>query len=526
MRTMVDEFIQGNSALQKYIDDYVEAQAIIQTLNNPSGSFFTGAGLGEPKYMIDISRFNGNWGRPQRDGPALRAIALMEYVTWLIGDGQTSKARKTIWPVIANDLAYTGQYWNQTGFDLWEEVKGSSFFTTQNQYRALAQGAQVAKKLGVKCNACVNEAPQVLCFLQSFWNGKTIVANTNLQTTRSGADANTLLGAISVFDIDAYCDNASMQPCNSKILASHKVLVDSFRSVYGINNGKGAGQAAAIGRYAEDVYYKGNPWYLTTLSAAEVLYDAVAQWKARHQLTVDDISYGFFKDIYPNVTKQTYKAGNSNSVFAQICNAATSYADGFVQIALQYTPTNGSLSEQFGRDDGLPLSAYDLTWSYASFITMSQRRSGQYPASWGTRNAAAIASTCAGTSTTGTYVPATAAGAPNNPVSCTVSTTFNVNASTYYGENIFLIGNTSDTGSWNPSNALPMDASGYTNDRPLWTLTVDLAAGEDLSYKYVRQETDQSYIYESINRTLNVESCNSQPSPVEDSWIGESGTPS
>ena len=127
----------------------------------------------------------------------------------------------------------------------------------------------MAKKLGMKCDACTNEAPQVLCFLQSYWNGKTLVANTNLQTTRSGADANTLLGAISTFDIDAYCDHPSIQPCNSKVLASHKVLVDSFRSIYGINKGRTTGKAAAIGRYAEDVCYKGNPWYLTTLSAAE-----------------------------------------------------------------------------------------------------------------------------------------------------------------------------------------------------------------------------------------------------------------
>ena len=408
-------------------------------------------------------------------------------------------------------------------------MPASSFFTSQAQYRALAEGAQVAKKLGLTCDVCVSEAPNVKCFLQSYWNGKTIVANTQVQSsvTRNGADANTLLGSISIFDIDATCDDESLQPCNSKILASHKVLVDSFRTIYDINKDRPVGQAAAIGRYSEDVYYNGNPWYLTTLSAAEVLYDAVAQWKTQQQLTVDDISYAFFEDLYPSVVKGTYEAGytnSSNSSFAEICSAVTNYADGFVSVAQQHIPANGSLSEQFGRSDGLPLSAYDLTWSYASFVTMAQRRSGQYPPSWGASNAAK--SVCQASSANGTYVPAVAAGAPNDPVSCTVETTFNVNASTYYGENIYLIGNSSDLGKWDPANAQPLNANAYTDSRPLWSTSADLAAGEGLDYKFLRMEQDGSYIYESENRTLSVASCGSSPSPVEASWVGETGTPS
>lgn len=87
---LVDEFIFGNTALQTVIEDYVHAQAVLQTVANPSGTFLPqGAGLGEPKFMVDGSRFNGAWGRPQRDGPALRAIALMTYSNWLIKNGQT-----------------------------------------------------------------------------------------------------------------------------------------------------------------------------------------------------------------------------------------------------------------------------------------------------------------------------------------------------------------------------------------------------------------------------------------------------
>lgn len=57
---IVDEFIFGNHALQPQIEKYVEAQAILQTVTNPSGPLLHhGLGLGEPKYEVDGTRFNG-----------------------------------------------------------------------------------------------------------------------------------------------------------------------------------------------------------------------------------------------------------------------------------------------------------------------------------------------------------------------------------------------------------------------------------------------------------------------------------
>ena len=111
-KTIIDEFVFGNKALQPYIEDYLHAQAVLQTVSNPSGTLLpNGAGLGEPKYAANGSRFNGNWGRPQRDGPSLRAVALISYSNYLISQGQRDRVKTEIWPIIANDLAYAGQYW-------------------------------------------------------------------------------------------------------------------------------------------------------------------------------------------------------------------------------------------------------------------------------------------------------------------------------------------------------------------------------------------------------------------------------
>jgi glucoamylase len=53
-------------------------------VENPSGGLGNGRGLGEPKFMADETPFTGSWGRPQRDGPALRATTMIELGWWLL----------------------------------------------------------------------------------------------------------------------------------------------------------------------------------------------------------------------------------------------------------------------------------------------------------------------------------------------------------------------------------------------------------------------------------------------------------
>jgi len=316
-----------------------------------------------------------------------------------------------------------------------------------------------------------------------------------------------------------------------------KVYVDSFRAIYPINAGIAANAAVATGRYPEDVYYGGNPWYLCTLSVAETLYDAAAQFRRQGQFTIDAVNLAFFQGIYPAAKAGTYAAprgygpggswwsnwGSSNcgtqtwgspsrmngkggrpapsSTFSDILTAMTDYADGFVSVVEKYTATNGSLSEQYNRTTGEQLSAYDLTWSFASFVTVAQRRNGQYPASWNSTRAAAIPTTCAATSAMGTYAPATAAGASALSTACTVQVTFNVNASTSFGQNIYITGDTPALGNWAPGYE-PMVPPNY----PIWYSIVDLAPSTTYHYKYVHQNT-ASYAFETVNRTVTTPAC-------------------
>jgi glucoamylase len=316
-------------------------------------------------------------------------------------------------------------------------------------------------------------------------------------------------------------------------LSNLKVYIDSFRTIYTINrNSTSNFSAVATGRYAEDIYFDGNPWYLTTLAVAEQIYDAIQQWNKESSLTVTDLDYAFWQSVYPDAAIGTYSGNDSK--FTAYRNAALTYADAFVSVVLKYTPNSGALAEQYSRENGTALSARDLTWSYASFVTMRGARLAatsdysQVP-SWGSSNGKTVPDVCIASSVPGVYTPATGAGAPSIPGGCTILVTFNVNASTYFGENIYLTGNTVDLGNESPNDALPGSAIAYSAERPLWTFTVELPANSTVAYNYLRKESDGSYLYETLNRTLDVPVCVNggagQNVTLEDAWVGPVGTP-
>ncbi|KAH8595915.1 Six-hairpin glycosidase-like protein [Bisporella sp. PMI_857] len=547
-KTIVDTFIATyDSSLQIQIQNYITAQAKLQTVNTPSGGPSSG-GLAEPKYNADGSAFTGSWGRPQRDGPALRATALVAYAKWLVSNGYSSTASSLVWPVIQNDLSYVAQYWNQTGFDLWEEVSGSSFFTINAQHRALVEGSSLAALLGKTCTYCDSQAPQILCFLQKFWSSSQslVIANINQNNGRSGKDANSILGSIQTFDPTAACDATTFQPCSDRALANHKTTTDAFRSIYSINSGIAQGVAVAVGRYPEDSYFGGNPWYLNTLAAAEQLYDALYTWNRQGSITITSVSLAFFKDIYSSAAVGTY--ASSTSTYSSLYNAVKTYADGYMNVVATYAQSNGSLSEQFSRSNGQPLSAYDLTWSYAAFLTAAARRAGVVPSSWGEPTASSVPSVCQATSASGTYstaptgsfptsqTPGTGVptatttqtntgttSAPTSTATCTpatsVAVTFNELVTTIYGQTIKIVGDVATLGSWKTANAIALSASGYTASNPLWTVTISFAPGTVILYKFINVASDGTVTWEKDpNRSYTVPASCATAVTVSGSW--------
>ncbi|KAJ6584037.1 glucoamylase [Mycena vulgaris] len=484
-KAIIDQFTSGaDTTLLGQIQNFVTAEQILQQVSNPSGTVSSG-GLGEPHYNIDESAFTAAWGRPQRDGPALRATAMIEYANWLLKNTTVANVVNTLWPTIKLDLDYVAADWNQTTFDLWEEVSSSSFFTTAVQHRSLREGAALATALG-QTSVVSNyntQAANTLCFLQSYWNptGGYITANTG--GGRSGKDANTALASIHTFDPAAGCDAVTFQPCSDKALSSLKVYVDSFRSIYTVNSGIASNAAVATGRYPEDSYMGGNPWYLTTAAVAEQLYDALIVWKAQGSLSVTPISLAFFQQFSPSVAAGTY--ASSTSTFTTLTSAVQTFADGFLAIHAKFTPSGGGLAEQYSRSNGVPLSAVDLTWSYAAAITMFEARAGTTSPGWGAAGLTvpATCQTSGGGSTGGGGTPPTG----------TVAVTFNVVATTVIGEDIYITGSVDSLQNWSPDSALILSPANY----PTWSITVNVPASSDIQYKYIRKFNGQLTSWES-----------------------------
>ncbi|KAJ3776989.1 glucoamylase [Lentinula raphanica] len=468
-QVIVDQFSLGiDTTTRGEIDNYVASQVIIQQVSNPSGTITTG-GLGEPKFNIDETAFTAAWGRPQRDGPALRSTALITWANFLLTEGNTSYVTSTLWPLIQNDLNYVAQNWNQSTFDLWEEVDSSSFFTTALQHRSLRQGVQLANALDQTSvvSSWTTQAGNLLCFLQSYWNtAGYITANTG--GGRSGKDANTVLASIHTFDATAGCDALTFQPCSDVALSNLLTYVNSFRSIYPINSGLANNVAAATGRYPEDSYMGGNPWYLTTLAVSEQLYDSLIVWNQQKSLNVTSLSLPFFQLFDSSVTVGTY--ASTSATFTTLTSAIKTFADGFVEIVAEFTPSSGSLSEQYSKSDGSQLSAADLTWSYAATLTSFDARAGVVPASWG---ASGLTSSCS----------ISTGGGGGGGSSGTVSVTFNVDATTVFGENIYICGSVDALQNWDPDTALILSAANY----PIWSITVDLPANTEVQYKYIRK---------------------------------------
>ncbi|KAL3456688.1 Six-hairpin glycosidase-like protein [Aspergillus heterothallicus] len=531
MKTLVEMFREGDTDLLPVIETWISSQARIQGLENPSGGLADGRGLGEPKFMADETPFAGSWGRPQRDGPALRVIAMIDFGWWLLSQGYHEMARDLVWPVVHNDLSYVVQYWNHSGgFDLWEEIQGRSFFTLAVSHRALIEGSIFAGSLERSCHECVPQAAQILCLMQSFWTGKYV--RSSLDSSRSGKDAGTLLGIIYTFNPHAECDDVTFQPCSSRALANHHRLTGIFRDIYDINADRGLDEAVAVGRYPEDVYSGGNPWFLCTLAAAEQLYDALHQWDRIGSITVTGVSLPFFKALHPSTVPGKYPS--SSETYHQLADAVQTYADGFVRIVQNYAWDNGSLSEQFSRYNGSHLSANDLAWSYATLLGASRRRNAIAPPPWGNPASPSVPATCSATAVPGTYSSVTITAWPaigglptTTPEPCQppvlVSVTFEVAAGTAWGEEIRIVGSTKSLGDWDPAKGVPLHADRYTAEQPLWYGTVSLAAGHTFEYKYIRASNGDITWEGRSNHLHRLKSCllhrRGKPQKARQRWL-------
>ncbi|KAK0638219.1 Glucoamylase GLU1 [Lasiodiplodia hormozganensis] len=428
MATVVDLYVAdptselSRTVLLPTLESYASISQKIQHTSNPSGDFtFPDLnGLGEPKFMVDGSPFTSNWGRPQRDGPALRATALMKFMRaynesnpgvwesrttastddWF---GRLYSAELPARSIIKADLEYVARHWPDSGFDLWEEVQGRHFFTGQAQLRALREGAEVAAAFADDGAAEYyrQQASRLESMVRNdFWDARggyiRATRGGDAEFQRSGMDCSVLLGSIHGNALEpAYPDAAVFPPHDDAVLVTLMKFVKDQRDRYPINAQPGQElsafpegdplRPAGVGRYPEDAYDgyasphpgAGNPWFLCTASVAEILFQTAARVNETATVEVSETGWEFWRglvcpesssDCPLSWDRKSYELGDGTGVVETALNRLKDLGDGFLAVIRKHASSDGALSEQFDRWTGYERGATDLTWSYGAFL--------------------------------------------------------------------------------------------------------------------------------------------------------------
>ncbi|KAJ4342694.1 Glucoamylase, intracellular sporulation-specific [Didymella glomerata] len=418
MNTLVNIYADDASSslggqLSTILDAYTSLQQTIQRTSNPSGTYDDLSGLGEPKFEIDGTPFTGSWGRPQRDGPALRALTLIHYLR------EYNTSHPTLWTssqadnffapfyeasmpptsAIKADLEYVSHYWNQSGFDLWEEVEGLHSFTLMVSARSLREGSHLARAFGDLGAAdwYTLQAGYIENLLSKFWNRQKGHLVETLWSKRSGLDCGLLLGSLHALPADNSEDNAVYPPWSDEILVSLLALARDQKDRFPINSSPLSSsddddeaeaedeepfEGTGLGRYPEDKYngytttQHGNPWFLCTSSAAEIMYRSASHFSTSSNLTISTTALPFYTALLASssldVNEGTY--GSNDALFHSIIERLGAVGDQFLNIVRRHVDAEGSMSEQFDKETGYMTGASDLTWSYGAFLQAVRAR--------------------------------------------------------------------------------------------------------------------------------------------------------
>ncbi|KAK0486190.1 glycoside hydrolase family 15 protein [Armillaria novae-zelandiae] len=476
LRYLIDEFVSGgDTSLQSQIEDIVKAQIEIQQIPNPSGSPPLD-GLGEPKFYVNKTAFLGEIGRPRRDGPAMRAISMVAWANYHLSQKNISYVENVLWPSIKLDLDYTSSNWNKTTYDIWGEVLSSSYWTSTVQHRALRQGIALGTAIGDTSisDSYTNQAESLL----SYWNtNEYMTANTG--SGRRGLDGSTVLASIHAFDSSAGCDPITFQPCSDRALANVHAYIDSF-SVFQTNYGVSKSKATSIGRYPEDKYMGGNPWYLAIFTTLSIV------WKMQSSLSISPR----FSD---NAEVGTYSA--SSSSYISMTSDIHDYAEGFISVAAKATPSDGVLTEEYSRLSGYGggFGQKPYSWSDVAVLTAFRARNGSSAEPWGAHE---VSLSCS--RQTGGWDPNTGL----------VTVDFYLHLDASWGGSakpepmlvmVYLSGSNEALGSWSTDKAIPLSPV----NSPIWSVTLQVNANETFEYKYLTKWETTPPVWEGgSNRSL------------------------
>ena len=331
MRVFIDMYTKTKeSKYFEYIINYIENEAKVQELKTLSG-------LGEPKINIDCSPFNGDWGRPQNDGPALRGIMMIKIINTFKYNYDTL-INKLISPIVIKDILYILDNYNKVSFDLWEEKLGWHFYTRIVQLKFLKDSIMINKylkldkKLITKIEGVINQLFSSLDdHICENEDGKYIISSFD--------ESGKVIKYEDAANLLAYChidydkDIIKKYPLHY-ILHTTKNLLSYFSEKYNDEDN------ICIGRYINDKYYNGHAWIICTISLAQVYIE-------------------LYKERNKKIKRSSMDRATSNPN-NDLFITANNILEKILTIDCDFL-----LPEQFNPTNCEHLSAKKLTWNYS-----------------------------------------------------------------------------------------------------------------------------------------------------------------
>ncbi|HEX9472834.1 MAG TPA: glycoside hydrolase family 15 protein [Steroidobacteraceae bacterium] len=334
-------------------------------------------GLGEPRYTVTGQVDTLPWSRPQFDGPALRALAVLDFLRSAESVHLANPDLEALaTAVLRTDLDFVASVWNQRGFDAWEELQADSYHTRLLQLAALEKGADWLAGHGEPAARVANYrevAQRLALLLDDHWDPTrgflrsqlAIVATDGYTAKKTDLDAEVIIAVV-----DADRDSAAHSVLDDRVQATVAVLEQLFRSSYPINRRPDVG--LGYGRYAGDVYYGGNPWVFITADFATYYYRLAARLQEGASLAVTARNAAFLRSAMPESSWTALKPGTNlspgSALHRQAIAAFSGKADRIMLRLQLSTPADGQLYEQIDKRTGRPASSRGIGWSHAAFL--------------------------------------------------------------------------------------------------------------------------------------------------------------
>ncbi|HXS20015.1 MAG TPA: glycoside hydrolase family 15 protein [Steroidobacteraceae bacterium] len=289
---------------------------------------------GETRVNADGTLDISNWGRPQNDGPALRALTVLRWMRTVSLDSDLLAACDAL---LRDDLRFTRHHSREPCYDIWEEERGLHYFTLLVSAQALEDGAGWLDTRGEQGQArdCRAASQEIRQTLDGYWLADRGYYRSRLLESGE-ASAKELDIAVVLAVLQASDEYATHSVCDPRIHATLGVLDSVFEADYAINHSRPAARGPALGRYRGDRYYSGGAYYFSTLAAAELCFRAARGGGGRDALLA---------------------RGNR-----------------YLETVRAFIPESGDMSEQFDQRTGEQTSAKHLAWSYAAFVSCAAAR--------------------------------------------------------------------------------------------------------------------------------------------------------